>query len=285
MKTWSRNWILQRLARELQRPAREFVVEGLLPTDLAGDALPGILDRQAAERAVEIVGRLVELALFHRLVDVDRLLVHHPRCRHQDDQEAAVIEAHELQMAEDRRGEARHDDDARIPGDIRQGATGALQLILDRQNAVTISLLDSLSPLDAQRAELEQGLDVIPVGFAGRDASGRGMRGNQVAHLLELRHDVTHCGGRDAEPGAPGDRSRPYRFGGLDMPGDYRLENLAIACTQLLCHDPFLSPKKAQAGRPALKILSTLASLLPRRKQHNNAPGVCQGRPSGRFSA
>ena len=76
-------------------------------------------------------------------------------------------------------------------------------------------------------------IDIEAVALVGRDASGRGMRFLEVAHLFKFTHLVADGGRGEGEFGQGGKRLGTDRLGRADVFGNDRFENLLFAFGKL----------------------------------------------------
>ena len=84
-----------------------------------------------------------------------------------------------------------------------------------------------------QRRPRHEVLDEVAVAEIGRDASGRGVRVCQQAHLLECGQLVPHGRGRDAEAVPANERRRGDRLRARDVLADDRAQELTLPFSEL----------------------------------------------------
>jgi len=206
-----------RLHRRLHQPAH--VVAQL--AQLARDARAHLLERQAAVILVDVIGRLHQLA--RGIVDVGQQhAVLDIAARIDDHQQNAFFgQAQKFDLLEHRLAPRRqhHTGELRQRRQhLRRAGDDFLRLVLRLQAHAGVDrvLVDVL--------HREQGVDEDAVTARGRNAAGRRMRTGNIAHFLEIGHDVADGRRRQVEAGNFRQRARADRQAVGDVALDERLQ-------------------------------------------------------------
>ena len=177
-----------------QDPLQQGVVEGLLfPHHLQQ---PGA-DRgegEAGEVGVQVVGARLQVLLRQLLLHLDHLVGDEPGPGHHHHQDAGVREAHEVDVTEARAPHLGGEDEADLVGESRQEVRCVLHHFVGR-DARGMELVRDGGRLAAGKGLVtHQGVHVYPVSLVGRHPAGAGVGMVEVAHALEVRHDVPDRG-------------------------------------------------------------------------------------------
>jgi hypothetical protein len=215
------------------------VVEGLLFLHQVEQARADGSQRKAREVRVQVVRAGLEVVLAQLVLDLDHLVGHEAGARHQDDKDAGVGKAHEVDVAEGRARHVRHQDEPDVAAVLGQHVRRVLHHLVRRGVEVAHLGRDGGRVACRQGLMAHQGVDVDPVTLVGGHPPRARMRVGEVTEALEVRHDVPQGGRGDGPLEHPGQRLRSDRLAGGDVELDQRFQDVSASIVESrCCHGP-----------------------------------------------
>ena len=157
-----------------------------------------LVEAVAGKMLVEVIGGLGQRGGVVRLVGEDDAIFDLAFHGDDDEQDALVRQAEEFDLAERRVAARRHHQPGKLAEIGQQGGGCRHQALRVGRGQAAFELVD----LDLrQRANSQQRVDKKTVAARRGHPPGRGVRAGDIAHLLEVGHDVADAGGRQVQPG------------------------------------------------------------------------------------
>ena len=198
------------------------------------DEAAHLAERAPGDPGVEVVGRLRQRGGRQAGRQLEQPVLDRAVLRHEDDERAAGIEPHELDVPEAGIGLGGHHD-ASAPRDARQQDGGHRQGGHEsaQGGGVAHLRLDAQAHVPVDVADLHQRVDEEAQALMRGQPPGAGMRGEDEPGLLELGHDGADRCRREGDREQTGDVLGADRLAGREIRLDDLPEDLARALVEL----------------------------------------------------
>jgi hypothetical protein len=220
---------LDRARPQREAPREEAVARGRLLRHPAEERLSHRGKGRPRELLREIASDAVELALVERLGDLEHPVVDHSRTVHEDRDDPAPLQPHELEVLDHDGAELRRQRHADVMGEPRELTRRLAQQLRQLAARAQERLVDRLRVGRAHANGAHELIHVESVRAVGRYAPRRGVRLREQAALLEVGHDVADRGGGEVELRLLRERPAPDRLPRHDVRLDHGLQDLALA--------------------------------------------------------
>jgi hypothetical protein len=176
----------------------------------------------------------------------DQTILHISFVGDEDGQHLALMQCDKVHMPQNPGCPPRHPHKTRHARQFRENACGGVQDLLRIRSAKTDTMHQQAVGLCRQRYHPQQCIDKKTIADMGGDAPGGSVGGDQVALILQVRHDITHGSGTDVEAGITGQLATADRHAFGDMLLDEGFEQV----TGAFIHDRYNLRQNTQSGSP-----------------------------------